>query len=84
MKKAPKRQGFYNEKEDIPDYQPNYEFIAPRSATLIPRYHLMVGRLPTEKKQATANESVYNYDQYVNNGVSHIYPRYACVIKDND
>lgn len=73
MKKTADRKGFYDEKEGLPDYKPNYEFVTRRIDTITPRYELMTGRKSMEKKYSTANEDVYNYDHYVKQSVSQVY-----------
>ena len=75
MNKAPSRKGFYDEKEDLPDYKPNYECVQRRVDYLIPRYELMTGRKPFAKKLATNNEDLYDYDQYTKSQTSHVYPK---------
>jgi hypothetical protein len=75
MKKSANRKGFYDEKEDLPDYKPNYEYIQKRVDTMTPRYELMTGRKGMAKKQATANEDLYDFDHYVRDGLSHVYSK---------
>lgn len=73
MRKTASRKGFYDEKEGLPDYKPNYEYVAKRTDTMTPKYEYMTGRQPIEKKYITANEDLYDYDHYVKQGHSHIY-----------
>lgn len=75
MQKQPDRRGFYDEKEDLPDYKPNYEFVQRRVDCLIPRYELMTGRKPFAKKLATNNEDLYDFDRYTKEHDSHVFPR---------
>ena len=75
MQKQPSRRGFYDEKEDLPDYKPNYEFVQRRVDYSIPRYELMTGRKPFAKKLATNNEDLYDYDYYTKSQTSHVFPK---------
>jgi hypothetical protein len=75
MKKTGSRKGFYDEKEGLPDYKPNYDYVAKRTDTMTPNYEYMTGRLPMNKKYLTANEDVYDYDLYVKQGPSHIFSK---------
>lgn len=75
MRKAPNRRGFYDEKEDLPDYLPNYECVQRRVDTLIPRYETMTGRKPFAKNLPTKNEDLYDFDYYTKAQISHVYPK---------
>lgn len=75
MRKAPKRRGFYDEKEDLPDYKPNFEYVQKRVDCLIPRYELMTGRKSFAKKLATNNEDLYDFDYYTKSQTSHVFPK---------
>lgn len=75
MKKAAKRRGFYDEKEDLPDYKPNYEFVQRRISSAVPRFDLTTGRKNLGKMPATANEKLYDYDYYTKEHDSHVYQK---------
>jgi len=75
MKKAASRKGFYDEKEDLPDYAPNYEFVQRRVGSAVPKFELVTGRKPFGKHSATANENLYDFDHYAKEKNSHVYRR---------
>lgn len=76
MKKAINRKGFYDAKDELPDYKPNYEYIQRRITSAVPRFDLSTGRKPVAKRPLTANEDVYDYDYYTKQNVSHVYKKY--------
>lgn len=75
MKNRPIRKGFYNEKDDLPDYKPNYELVQRRIGSAVPKFETLTGRQPQERKPETLNEDLYNYDYFVKNNKSNLYRR---------
>jgi hypothetical protein len=79
--KLPPRKGFYDAKEELPDYQPNYEFVQKRICSAVPRIDLCLGRKPMEKKPATKSESLYDYDRYTKQQTSWVFPKYLSLTR---
>ena len=75
MKKTVSRRGFYDEKEDLPDYNPNYAPIQRRIGSAVPMFETTTGRKPVEKKPETINEDLYDYNHYVGTNSSVLYRR---------
>ena len=75
MRKTVDRKGFYNEKEDVPDYKPNYEYVQKRIGSEVPILELMTGRKTFAKKSATANEDLYDFDYYTKEKTSTVFPK---------
>lgn len=75
MSKAQPRRGFYDQKEDLPDYKPNYDYVKKKRDLGTLKFDLVTGRKTQAYKQATANEDVYDYDYYTKTTESKIFKR---------
>ena len=75
MAKSVKRRGFYDEKDDLPDYKPNFEYVQKRIGSAVLKFDTITGRKPMSKRPESASEAFYNYDYYVKEHNSHVFPR---------
>jgi len=60
---------------NCPIYTPNYEFVKKSLSLVGPELGKIAGRKNVEKIPYYTHETVYDYDEYVTNNKSHVYPR---------